>query len=311
MSDLADQLVRRSLPRWTSQTRSVHTLRVADDFVELGTVDAPSGALVLAMASWVDEWQVLGDPLSVRALAMVGQGGGHLHDWLCEAVAVPAAPTRQLVVRGSFYPSPLGEGPIIDVLEVDLGVDFSTVSPSGSVVRLGDLPIDRNGMVIGDAVALDSWVGISGGSTDGLADVRYWGRYAEAAQARFGGGRIPGPAVRGVLGWSDLPLEDARARKAALSGWVGDEQGRGVQVSLDEHTDFHRFRVGSWAHPYRVGPVQVNGCAVLGMRWEPLDHNMRHEGERSYGAVYPVTLEPSVSGSALLCWTVPTYDEPA
>ncbi|MFD4908987.1 hypothetical protein [Kitasatospora purpeofusca] len=148
--------------------------------VDLGIVTVPSGVLVLGMAGWIDHWSGLGDPLSVRAMAAAKRGGGHLHEpadgpsrnWSCEAVAVPAAADRPLKVRaetGESY-----DGPVVTVLEVDLGLSWPG-EPGGGPVRLGDLPVDRCGTVLGDAHALDSFVGLPGESIDGLADVTYWG----------------------------------------------------------------------------------------------------------------------------------------
>ncbi|MFJ3722732.1 hypothetical protein ACIPYQ_09175 [Streptomyces sp. NPDC090045] len=61
---------------------------MAETHIDLGVVTAPSGVLVLGMASWIDYWPQLGRPLSERASAAASVGGGHVHDWLCELVAV-------------------------------------------------------------------------------------------------------------------------------------------------------------------------------------------------------------------------------
>ncbi|MFJ3791369.1 hypothetical protein [Kitasatospora sp. NPDC090091] len=50
-------------------------------------------------------------------------------------------------------------------------------------------PVDPCGMVLGDAPALDSFVGLNGESVDGLADVTYWGRHAGDAHTHLGGER--------------------------------------------------------------------------------------------------------------------------
>ncbi|MFJ6249501.1 MULTISPECIES: hypothetical protein [unclassified Streptomyces] len=51
---------------------------MSEIFVDLGTVDAPSGVLVFGMAGWIDHWPELGRPLSERAKAAASSGGGHL-----------------------------------------------------------------------------------------------------------------------------------------------------------------------------------------------------------------------------------------
>ncbi|WP_127507024.1 hypothetical protein [Actinoplanes solisilvae] len=275
-------------------------------FVDLGSVDAPSGVLVLGMAGWIDHWPELGQPLSERARKAALSGGGHLREWLCEAVAVPAAADRPLTVRASTSPSPFDEEPSIATLEIELGLPWH-----GNPVRLGDLPVDRCGMVIGDAVALDSWTGLDGDPADGLADVTYWGRYGDDAHAQFGGERIARHGGDGPYGWLDLPLAEATARAAELAAWCDRLHGKGLMVSVDEHTDFHRAYRAGWHHPLRAGAIEVGGCQVLGLGWGPGDHSMRHNGERVTGQVYPVTLEAGETGETgemLMRWTIPPYE---
>ncbi|MFJ9024996.1 hypothetical protein ACIRPU_34260 [Streptomyces sp. NPDC102259] len=78
-------------------------------------------------------------------------------------------------------------------------------------------------------------------------------------------------------------------------------------VSVDAHTDFHRFNRAGWNHPLLAGAIDLGGCSVLGLGWDPGDHSMRHRGERAYGQVYPATLE-SRAGEAVLRWSIPPYD---
>ncbi|MFE1316683.1 hypothetical protein [Kitasatospora phosalacinea] len=280
-----------------------------ENFIDLGTVDAPSGVLVLGMAGWVDHWREVGQPLSERAGAVAASGGGHFHEgWLCEAVAVPAAADRPLEVRATTSPSPFDEEPAIATLEIGLGLPWPGAADRSTPVRLGDLPVDRCGTVIGDATGLDAWTGMNGEPADGLADVFYWGRYADDAHAEFGGGRIAQYGVDGPHGWLDLPLAEAAARAAELTAWCDRLHGRGLVVSVDQHTDDHRFRRAGWHHPLRAGTIEVGGCRVLGVEWDQGDHSMRHRGERDAGQVYPVTLEADGAGGTVMRWTVPPYD---
>lgn len=278
---------------------------MAETDIEMGVVTAPSGVLVLGMASWIDYWPQLGRPLSERARAAASTGSGHVHDWMCEMAAVRAAGDRPLTVRASTAASPFDGGPAIAVLEIDLGLPWAG-APGDEPIILGDLPVDRCGMVLGDALALDSWTGDGHPSTDGLADVAYWGGDAEAAHLQFGGDLIlrHGGHVRG---WLDLPLGDAKKLGDALNDWKGDAQGRGVMVAVDEHTDFHRFNRASWAHPLQIGAIEVADCSVLGINWDSGDHSMRHRGERRFGQVYPVTLQPGPTGQTTMRWTIPPH----
>ncbi|MFE6383788.1 hypothetical protein [Streptomyces roseolus] len=279
-------------------------------YVDLVVVTTPSGVLVLGMAGWVDQWSEYGDPLSARAAAAVEQGGGHLHEpadgpsreWLCEAVAVPAASDRPLKVRARTWDS--YDGPVITVLEVDLGLLWPG-GPGGEPVRLGDLPVDRCGMVLADARALDSFVGLSGESVDGLADVTYWGRYEDDAHARFGGesmSQVEGR--RGPYGQLDLPLHDAHELADRLRDWLSKGPGTGLMVSADAHTHFHLLERAGETHPLLAGQIELDGCQILRLGWEPGDHSMRHRGERAWSQVYPVTLERT-GATTLLRWTIP------
>ncbi|MCL8014195.1 hypothetical protein [Streptomyces sp. AS02] len=268
--------------------------------VDLGVVTAPSGVLVLGMASWIDYWpQLGGGSLSERAGAVASAGGGHVQDWLCELVGVPVARDTPLPVRATTAASPFDGGPTIAVLEVDLGLPWTADEP----VLLGDLPVDRCGMVLGDAIALDSWTGDGHPSTDGLADVFYWGGDVNEVHEAFGGDVIVQNGSR-VRGWLDLPLAEAEALADSLQAWQPEGRRRRLMSVLDEHNDFHRFNRAGWNHPLCAGAVRVAGCQVLGIGWDPGDHSMRHRGERAHGQVYPVTLRPGPEGRTVLRWTV-------
>ncbi|MFD7026548.1 hypothetical protein ACFWAR_00735 [Streptomyces sp. NPDC059917] len=201
---------------------------MSEIFVELGEVNAPSGALVLGMAGWIDQWRDLGQPLSERARTVAARGGGHLQQWLCEAVAVPAEDDRPLMVRARTSPSPFGKEPTIATLEISLGLSWPKTADRAAPVRLGDLPVDRCGMVVGDAAGLDAWTGMDAEPADGLADVFYWGLYADDAHARFGGERIAQHGVDGPHGWLDLPVAEAAARAAELAAWRDRLHGKGL-----------------------------------------------------------------------------------
>jgi hypothetical protein len=283
--------------------------------VDLGTVNAPSGMLVLGMAGWIDYWPQVGEPLSERARAAIAGGGGHLHGpegtepaaWMCEASAVAAAADRPLQVRARTSASPFDGEPTIAVLEAELGLPWPGPD-DGEPLQLGDLPVDRCGMVLGDARALDGFTGLDGQSTDGLADVTYWGKYEDTVYAQFGGDRIlQHSSGHGPRGWLDLPLDEAEGVAERLRAWTREGPGNGLMVAVDAHTDFHRFNRAGWSHPLLAGTIELDACQVLGLGWDPGDHSMRHRGERAYGQVYPVTLEAR-AGEAVLRWTIPPYE---
>jgi hypothetical protein len=210
-------------------------------------------------------------------------------------------------VRARTSASPFDGEPTIAVLEVGLGLPWPGPE-DGEPVQLGDLPVDRCGMVLGDARALDGFTGLGGESTDGLADVTYWGKYEDAVHAQFGGDRIPQePGGHGPRGWLDLPLAEAEAVAERLETWTREGPGDGLMVSVDAHTDFHRFTRAGWNHPLLAGTIDLDACQVVALGWDSGDHSMRHRGERAHGQVYPATLGPR-AGEAVLRWTIPPYD---
>ncbi|MFG2693034.1 hypothetical protein [Kitasatospora sp. NPDC048407] len=278
---------------------------MSEEFVDLGFVTAPSGVLVFGMASWIDYWPELGLPLSERAAAAAASGGGHLWDGECEAVAVPAAGDRKLAVRAQTALSWYTEEPVISLLEVDLGLTWAGVDDVP--IPLGDLPVDRCGLVLGDGVALDAWIGMEGEPADGLADLTYWGLHGPDAHAQFGGQEF---TTDGTWGWLDLPVTQAEARAAEIEAWRGGlRRGKGVAVTVSKHTDYHLFQRAGANHPLLAGAIEVGGCQVLGIDWEPADHSMTHHGERALGQVYPVTLEADGAGGTVLRWAVQPTDE--
>lgn len=209
----------------------------------LGSVTAPSGVLVLGKAGRIDHRRDGAPPRSERAVAVAAAGGGHVHDggadeaatWGYEAVAVPAAADRPLPVRAWTAPSPSDGRPVVSVLKVGLGLPWDRAAHGDGPVVLGDLPVDRCGMVLGDARALDGFTSVDGSS--------------------------------------------------------------------------ERLRQAGRDHPLLAGAVEVDGCRVLGLGWDPGDHSVRHYGERGYGQVYPVTLEER-AGECVLRWTIPPYEAP-
>ncbi|ACU77792.1 hypothetical protein Caci_8979 [Catenulispora acidiphila DSM 44928] len=276
---------------------------VGSEFVQIGEVTAPSGVLVLGMAGWIDYWSVIGEPLSRRAAAAIDSGGGYLRQFECEAVAVATSSDRPLPVSATVATSLFDGAPTIATLQMDLGRPWTTADQT--TVLLGDLPVDHCGMLLGDGAGLDSWSGIGSASIDALADVTFWGALAQEAHGEFGGRDLAALGRPGVFGLLDLPVPEARQLADRLAAWEADSRGRGVKVSIDEHTHHHLVRRAGWAHPLQAATIETAGCQVMGIGWSPGDHAMRHGGERAFGQVYPVTLVPAEDGGTLLRWTIP------
>jgi hypothetical protein len=237
-------------------------------------------------------------------------GGGCLRDWLAEAVAAPAGPVPLTVTadtRAGAY-QPLDMNNTIAVLDIDLGLPRSAISAGPGTTMLGDLPVDRCGMVIGDARALDSWIGFLHGdlTVDGLADVRIRGKGAQEAWAHYDAPPLPTPPGDDSHGWLDLPAEVARERAAAINSWAS---ARGLYPHI-AHVDLHShhylgWRAG-WRNPLGAGIIEVEGCPILCLAWTPFELQ-RFTGGRPFGQVYPLVLE-DVGGQAKLRWTIPPMD---
>ncbi|QMU74348.1 hypothetical protein GXP74_38395 [Streptacidiphilus sp. P02-A3a] len=101
-------------------------------------------------------------------------------------------------------------------------------------------------------------------------------------------------------------MAEAEAVAERLRTWIREGPGKGLMVSVDAHTDYHRINRAGGKHPLLAGTVDLDGCSLLGLGWDPGDHSMRHRGEREYGQVYPATLE-SHTGEAVLRWTIAPY----
>ena len=279
----------------------------AEMWTDVGTITAPSGMLAFAMAGWADLWPQTGAPLSRRGDAAAGVGGVHLRDGLAEAVVVRADPDKPLPVRATTTPSPFDGSATIATLEVGLGLPWRAQSDRDTVL-LGDLPVDRCGMLLGDVAALDGFVGLAGESIDGLADVAYWGKHADAAHAELGGQRLGSPGH--PRGWLDITLAEARIQKIALEAWMArNGHAHGLMIDVEAHTHFSLLRRAGWGHPLMAGMIDLAGARILGFEWDQGDHSIRHRGERPYGQVYPVALERSAVGETLLRWSIPPYED--
>ncbi|MBB4742459.1 hypothetical protein BJY16_005918 [Actinoplanes octamycinicus] len=290
--------------------------------VDLGEVVAPSGVIVLAGAGFLDEWADLGEPLSVRALRAAEAGGATLRDWLAEAVAVPAGPATTgrvprhaapLRVTADVRPGaygPVDDRDAIAVLTIELNVPWPDVSSGTEPVPLGDLPVDRCGMVVGDARALDSWVGFLRGerTIDGLADVRIHGKGAREARAHFDVPALPMfSAKRGDShGWLDLPVEVARERAAAVNEWAAAQGHYRHMAGVSVHSHQYLGSRAGWRSPLGAGLIDVAGCPILFVAWSPIELQ-RFGGGRPSGQVYPLTLE-NADGGAVLRWRIPPME---
>lgn len=269
----------------------------------------PSRAVVLACGGFLDQWRALGEPLSARSVRAAQAGGAHLRAWLAEAVAVPAGPGK-LTVTAQTRPGTFEAAETIASIDVDLDLPWPAVSAGPAPVALGDLPVDPCGMVIGDAVALDSWVGFlpAARSVDGLADLRISGRGEEEAWSRYGARPLPAVRDRRLHGWLDLPVTVAFERAAEINEWAVTRGHAAHLAFVEPHSHHHLAMRAGRLDPLGAGVIEVAGCGVLWAGW-PASELRRFTPGRSFGQTYPVTLE-NVEGRATLRWTIPPAAAP-
>ncbi|MFG2824766.1 hypothetical protein ACGFX4_35710 [Kitasatospora sp. NPDC048365] len=112
---------------------------------------------------------------------------------------------------------------------------------------------------------------------------------------------------QGPYGRLDLPLREAHEFADRIRSWAPRS---GLVVSVDAHTHFHLLQRDGEMHPLLAGQIEIDGCQVLQLGWEPGDHSMRHHGERAWDQVYAVTLERAGT-TTVLRWTIPAEtDDP-
>ncbi|MFF2625616.1 hypothetical protein ACFVUN_07565 [Kitasatospora griseola] len=103
-------------------------------------------------------------------------------------------------------------------------------------------------------------------------------------------------------------MAEAEALGAEIGTWRGGLRRKRVAVTVDKHTDCHLFQRAAANHPRPAGAIEVAGCRMLGIDWDPADHSMTHHGERELGRVHPVTLEPDGTGGTVLRWRIEPVD---
>jgi hypothetical protein len=128
---------------------------------------------------------------------------------------------------------------------------------------------------------------------------------AELVRDRFGGEQLLRHPGWGPYGWRDLPIAEARERRQEIEDWVALRPGCVVVCQVEPHTHYHLGARAGWERPLRTGTIGVAGSPVLFIAWDEGEHSVRHRGERAYGQVYPVTIEPNQSGLAVMRWTIP------
>lgn len=201
-----------------------------EDLVPLGTVLCPSGRLTIC------DWVSTGDWSPKRYHHSPTFGGpsisiqrahntdGALIEGLRPDVSYPVAGE---IVHG---------GPAGDTLRRL----FVTIRDGSAARRakIGTACVHHGRMVIVDAALDLDWD--DDVSTDGLADVAFWGRHGAEVAAEVGAGPLTSPGEGGgVFGWRDLPLAEAERIARDLDAMRSREKF--FAVDLRPHTEHWRF----------------------------------------------------------------------
>jgi hypothetical protein len=231
------------------------TAPVDDQWHAVAQVTVPSGILVLGDLTFLGRWPDDPEGCWHAAAEAAGAGGGEFdRDGIC-GVAVPVPTDRPLPVRlrptSAADPTPS----IIDIVLAPQPV------PAVNEVPIGRFPVDAAQMTIADAAALAEFRFDE--SSDGLADVAFWGRDEREARSALGGA----PIRWNAFGWRDLALEAATSRLDAVRRWAEQHDGgKGLGYALWPHSDLYRLDEAQAADPWGVGVVTVGGQQVCGVQ---------------------------------------------
>jgi hypothetical protein len=158
---------------------------------------------------------------------------------------------------------------------------------SRPVVRtelIGHVMVDWARLLVADADALGAWQHEE--PLDGLADVVFWGRDAEALAAATGA-----PALGDQHGWTDLPIADAAARHQQL---VDTREARQLMVAIDArpHSHHHVLMQQVRERPTESGNVAIAGAELCGFatRWGDGVFEV-HRGLDANGGLVDVRIE--------------------
>ena len=209
--------------------------------VMLGQVTVTDGLLLIVDFGLLSAWRSAEHSAAAKALA--ASGGGVLDLGGPSAVVVGGVPPGTHAVSGRRTAG----GQQWDTVDVEL-------KPGGRAVRvepLGEVLVDMARLMAADLTRLNGWQ--ADGTADGLADVAFWGRDADALAAEVGAGKIPD----GSWGWVDLPAAAAESRVQQLEDLKSGE--RRFMVDYRPHNHAFAALAQTRASPLEVGHVVIDG----------------------------------------------------
>jgi hypothetical protein len=135
---------------------------------------------------------------------------------------------------------------------------------SGAEVTSSELAasvlVDRARLLFGDADAVGSWTEVE--SLDGLVDVVFWGRDAEAAATEAGAAPLALPGEPEIYGWVDLRPPRSKEAYERLEMI----QARGLLFAIDVrlHSHSHQLLAQVRASASHSGTIELAGAVACG-----------------------------------------------
>lgn len=202
----------------------------SQDAAPLGTVLCPSGRL--AICDWVmmGQWSPASRPFSPDTegpSVMIQEG----MNGITAAVVDGLRPDVAYRVWGEFVRDGWLKGSLRQLsVAIREGI-------AAQRVAIGTASVLHGRMMAVDAVLNLYWD--DDVSTDGLADVVFWGRHEAEVAVEVGAGPILSTQESGTFGWRDLPVDVAVRRTCDLEAMRSQE--RMFAVDFRPHTEQWRF----------------------------------------------------------------------
>jgi hypothetical protein len=214
--------------------------------IVLGQVGVSSGGLAVVDFSLLRAWQAATHGPQARARAT---GGGLVDFGAGLAAVVQGLPNGTLQVAGTRG----ADGRTWRFIDVLSG----KTDPVAQVDELGQVPVQGARLLFADLTALDRWQ--ADRSSDGLADVAFWGRDAETLAGEVQAGRLP----EGVFGWEGMPEDQARQ----WAEWLeAQKPARNLMMMVDyrPHDHAHTLLSQIRQSPYEIGHLDLGGGHAFG-----------------------------------------------
>lgn len=249
---------------------------LAGSSVYMGRVTSPSGIIVVLDMGYLDVW--LRGALSaaeadrIQSAVRAGGGAACVENEGVPAVVVAGAPTD---IPMEVFGVRVGTGQFAECWRWV----YLDIRPGGTIdrsERVGNVLVDWARLMFGDLSALGEWR--HNDSLDGLADVVFWGRDAEALSREVGA-----PKHTKGFGWNDVPVAEAKRRWET----VIDAQAKSrLRAGIDLRPHSHHYYMMAQVRTTKTGSgtPEVGGAQICGFHtsigdgWFPVVRDLDRDG---------------------------------